>query len=304
MTFSTEDERLLAHALPETRRVEVYSTHFADGHGQLEYREAGAPDNPAILLLHGIGSSSAGYRAQFAGLQDRYRLIAWNAPGYGATTPLADLRPSCSHYVEIVTELLVALGVSRLSGIVGSSWGSVIATAFAARQGASVDALVLSAPNTARRIAQTVEQREQARAAALQAASASFEQSREVIADRLLAPAAAASVRSHALRLRDGVTLAGWEQAINMLFTVFTPELLPTITSRIALIVGADDRVAPEAQHAAVLRAVRPDMNYYRLDGVGHLPKLEAPVGFNAIVDECVRSSGTAGLSRRDSRHV
>ena len=46
------------------------------------YIEAGRVDLAPVLLLHGIGANSLHWRYQLAGLADRFRLIAWNAPGY------------------------------------------------------------------------------------------------------------------------------------------------------------------------------------------------------------------------------
>src|SRR6201981_4032181 len=46
------------------------------------YMEAGHPDGPPIVLLHGVGANSMHWRFQLAGLSDRWRVIAWNAPGY------------------------------------------------------------------------------------------------------------------------------------------------------------------------------------------------------------------------------
>ena len=282
--FSSEDEKLLAQPLPEPRAVRVRSPVFADGSGVIEYREAGAPERPAVLLLHGIGSSSAGYRAQLAGLQSRWRVIAWNAPGFGGSTPLADPQPECSRYVDAAVAMLEVLGIRQLAGLVGSSWGSVVAAAFAHSAGIPLKALVLSAPNTARGYDRPAEEREAARQEALRVGLESFTQDRERIADKLLSPDVAASARAHTLRLRDAVTPAGWQQAMNMLFTVHTPKLLPGIAAELTVIVGRDDTLAPEESHAAVLRAARSDMTYHRLEGVGHMPKLEAPVAFNDLV--------------------
>jgi pimeloyl-ACP methyl ester carboxylesterase len=44
--------------------------------------EAGQVDRLPVLLLHGIGGNSLHWRYQLAGLANRFRLIAWNAPGY------------------------------------------------------------------------------------------------------------------------------------------------------------------------------------------------------------------------------
>ncbi len=54
------------------------------------YREAGAPDAPVILLLHGFPTSSIQYRELIPRLADRYRVIAPDLPGFGFTDVPAD----------------------------------------------------------------------------------------------------------------------------------------------------------------------------------------------------------------------
>jgi pimeloyl-ACP methyl ester carboxylesterase len=49
------------------------------------YREAGPPDAPVVLLLHGFPTSSFQYRELIPLLADRYRVIAPDLPGFGFT---------------------------------------------------------------------------------------------------------------------------------------------------------------------------------------------------------------------------
>src|SRR6202008_2059156 len=60
------------------RRVE------ADGL-RVFYREAGDPQAPVVLLLHGFPASSFMYRELIPRLADRYRVIAPDLPGFGFT---------------------------------------------------------------------------------------------------------------------------------------------------------------------------------------------------------------------------
>src|ERR1700721_116688 len=60
------------------RRVE------ADG-VQVFYREAGDPQAPVVLLLHGFPTSSHMFRELIPRLADRYRVIAPDLPGFGFT---------------------------------------------------------------------------------------------------------------------------------------------------------------------------------------------------------------------------
>jgi pimeloyl-ACP methyl ester carboxylesterase len=49
------------------------------------YREAGSPDAPVVLLLHGFPTSSFQYRELMPRLADEYRVIAPDLPGFGFT---------------------------------------------------------------------------------------------------------------------------------------------------------------------------------------------------------------------------
>jgi pimeloyl-ACP methyl ester carboxylesterase len=64
--------------VPSIRRVE------ADGI-QVFYREAGDPQTPVVLLLHGFPTSSFMFRELIPRLADRYRVIAPDLPGFGFT---------------------------------------------------------------------------------------------------------------------------------------------------------------------------------------------------------------------------
>ncbi|NVZ99110.1 alpha/beta fold hydrolase [Pseudomonas gingeri] len=59
---------------------------FAEADGiSVFYREAGAPDAPVLLLLHGFPSSSHQFRDLIPLLAEKYRLIAPDLPGFGFT---------------------------------------------------------------------------------------------------------------------------------------------------------------------------------------------------------------------------
>src|SRR5882757_1885838 len=70
-------------ALTHRKRVE------ADG-VRIFYREAGDPDAPVVLLLHGFPASSFQYRELIPRLADHYRVIAPDLPGFGFTEVPAD----------------------------------------------------------------------------------------------------------------------------------------------------------------------------------------------------------------------
>jgi hypothetical protein len=59
-----------------------YRTTQIDG-PSIFYREAGPRNAPALLLLHGLPSSSRMFEPLFARLSDRYHLVAPDYPGFG-----------------------------------------------------------------------------------------------------------------------------------------------------------------------------------------------------------------------------
>jgi pimeloyl-ACP methyl ester carboxylesterase len=76
---------LAQHAAP-TPGVPHISIHRVEADGvSVFYREAGAPDAPVLLLLHGFPTSSFMYRELMPRLADRYRVIAPDLPGFGFT---------------------------------------------------------------------------------------------------------------------------------------------------------------------------------------------------------------------------
>ncbi|UPG94610.1 alpha/beta fold hydrolase [Luteibacter aegosomatissinici] len=65
-----------------------YPVHhrYVDADGvRVFYREAGNPNAPTLLLLHGFPTSSLQYRELFAELKDRFHIVAPDLPGFGFT---------------------------------------------------------------------------------------------------------------------------------------------------------------------------------------------------------------------------
>lgn len=109
------------------------------------WREAGAADAPALVLLHGIGSGAASWLPLAQCLKARARLIAWDAPGYGESTPLAEAAPRAEAYMLRLRELLDALDVQRCV-LLGHSLGALTALAMANAEPQRVARLLLLSP--------------------------------------------------------------------------------------------------------------------------------------------------------------
>lgn len=70
------------------------------------------------------------WRHRFAALSDRFRVIAWNAPGYMLSDGLAKEMPDCRDFADALADFLAALRLDRVS-ILANSFGTRVAQCFA-----------------------------------------------------------------------------------------------------------------------------------------------------------------------------
>src|SRR5690349_11222807 len=117
--------------LPELSFAQVPSTsrHRYIG-DRFSYMESGRSDAGSVLLLHGIGGNSLHWRFQFAELADRFRPIAWNAPGYFLTDNLRAETPSAQDYADALGDFASALGLAHFA-VIANSFGTRVAQCFA-----------------------------------------------------------------------------------------------------------------------------------------------------------------------------
>jgi len=128
--------------LIETMHDHPYATAFVEIDGvRLHYVERGSGE--PLVLLHGNGSMIQDFES--SGLLDmaaaKYRVIAFDRPGYGHTTRPRDRVWSAEAQADLIEEALRELGASP-AVVLGHSWGASVAMALALRHPASVKALV------------------------------------------------------------------------------------------------------------------------------------------------------------------
>lgn len=111
---------------------------------EIFYREAGPPDAPTILLLHGFPSSSRMWEPLLSRLADAFHLVAPDYPGFGhsATPAPAVFAYPFDHIAEMTEQFTEKLQLSRYS-LVMPDYGGPIGFRLALAHPERVQALVI-----------------------------------------------------------------------------------------------------------------------------------------------------------------
>jgi pimeloyl-ACP methyl ester carboxylesterase len=91
-----------------------YRSADTGGH-RVFYREAGAPKNPTVLLLHGFPTSSHMFRDLIPLLADRYHVVAPDLPGFGNTVSPArgQFDYTFDNLARVIGGFIEAIGLHR-----------------------------------------------------------------------------------------------------------------------------------------------------------------------------------------------
>jgi pimeloyl-ACP methyl ester carboxylesterase len=110
---------------------------------ELFYREAGDPDHPTVVLLHGFPASSFMFRELIAELSDSYHLIAPDQVGFGhSAAPTVDaFEYTFDNLARITGQLLDALELDRYA-LYLQDYGAPIGLRVALQRPGQVAALI------------------------------------------------------------------------------------------------------------------------------------------------------------------
>ena len=100
---AAEDKTLVRYQSLDVQGVNVF------------YREAGSPQAPTVLLLHGFGASSYMFRDLMPKLAEKYHVIAPDLPGFGQTTvkPGVKFNYNFDNLTSVIDEFTVAKKLER-----------------------------------------------------------------------------------------------------------------------------------------------------------------------------------------------
>jgi pimeloyl-ACP methyl ester carboxylesterase len=263
------------------RLVAAYPLHkVGTRYGTISYREAGT--GPHLCLLHGIGSQSGGWVPQLEALAARFHVIAWDAPGYGASDPLVANAPATSDYANALAGLLDALGMDRVL-LVGNSLGALIAGSFAAMLPDRVAGLVLLSPAGGYGRAPASEREAKLDARLQRLAQLGPQGLAENMPAGMLSPRSPAEARALAAWSTASIRPDGYAQAARMLAAGRLIEDARSYPGPVLVIAGTHDDITPAAGCERIARAY-PRGTFQLVEGAGHLCYLDAPAIINSAI--------------------
>ncbi len=260
----------------------------------IEYLERPGRSGPTFVLLHGIGSNGAAFMPLLDHLPSHWRVIAWNAPGYGRSQRLDAEWPLALDYATALRRFLDSRDLDRVI-LVGHSLGCLMGAAFAAAHGDRVVRLLLSSPALGHGVP---------RGGALSPASQARIDDLAKMGPEAFAKARAARLvhdpeRNPEIveRVREAMSLVhrnGYEPAARMLASGRLLDDAERLQVPTDVIVGSEDLVTPPESAQRAHAALRPERrgSLTLVPDTGHALYLQAPAAFAAALGVLVETVG------------
>jgi pimeloyl-ACP methyl ester carboxylesterase len=238
-----------------------------------------------MVLVHGLGGSAVNWVAVGPGLATRARVLAPDLAGFGRS-PLAGRSARVQANQRLLGRFIDEFAVDPVI-LVGNSMGGMIALLEAADHPERVAGLVLVDPAVPRPRGVRLDPE----IALVSAAYMVSDVLQVCCAEPEQIPAELVDVLRASTRERVGFAWAdtAFLQAARSLIAtlVMRPRrylrLIAEVDVPTLLIQGAADRLVPLASIEALVRN-RPEWTVHVLDGIGHVPQLEAPRRFIELV--------------------
>jgi 3-oxoadipate enol-lactonase len=249
----------------------------------IAYRDTGS--GPAIVFIHGHPFNQSMWDPQVAALTWKYRVITFDLRGYGASDVPTAEATTLETMASDINALLDHLNIPK-AVIAGLSMGGQIAMAFAEQYPHRLSGLILAATFPQADTEEAIKTRRATADRFLQ--QGSVLPGGEMIA-KLIAPASLKRDPDIAVKVFTmiahtppaGAAAALRGRALRKDYT----QSLTRITVPTLIIVGTED-VYTNVETAKQIHQSIPNSHLEIFDGIGHLPNLEAPDHFNAILHD------------------
>ncbi|MEX0346571.1 MAG: alpha/beta fold hydrolase [Rhizobiaceae bacterium] len=256
-----------------------FRTDLIDG---LEFGLRDGDRKKCVVMLHGIGSNFHTFDRLARHLPDDWMLLAWNAPGYGQSEPLAAERPVAKDYSARLHHLVRSLNLSEFA-LVGHSLGTIMAVDYACRFPRDVRHLTLMACAEGYGMGNEEPLPEKAAARLADLSAVGAKKFAEQRAPRLLfEPDTKPDIRDEAIAAMSAIKLPGYAQAVHLLASGTLSRSSRSVRCPSLVVVGAEDVITPPSQSEQVHQSLIDDDDRYQhryrvVSEAGHLVHKERP---------------------------
>ncbi|QKE74854.1 alpha/beta hydrolase [Arthrobacter citreus] len=246
----------------------------------INYQESG--NGQVLVILHGLGNNSQSWKHQLSQLSEYYRVIVWDAPGYGGSSDLKEEFHEFSQFANVLKEFLDSLGLESIN-LLGHSMGSAIAIDFTSRFPQMVNSLIISdaTRGAAGLTKEDNEQKLQNRLNSIDHLEPSELARKRVKA--LLSPNASTEVIKEAERIMAQVRPSGYRSVSYSLSNLNQMEILSSISVPTLVMCGELDQVTPVSE-SQIFHELIPNSEFAIVPNTGHLCYQEDPKLFNQFV--------------------
>jgi len=255
--------------------------------GSVSYRQAGS--GPDVVLLHGLAGNSGTWEQQFKKFADRFRMTAWDAPGYGYSDPVT---PGVDAYADTLGAFTQAIGIEHFI-LIGHSMGGVVAGNFAGRYRDRVCGLVLSCTHLGRRqhVGGPLGEKYLARLAQYDAMTPlDYGRAR---AKSMTAPGCDPRIIEDFARIAAETRKEGLESAARVVSEADNRSHFSQLDMPVLVLAGGLDRTVSRASTEELVDAIPeqlPSLAVHYLPDVGHAPYMEDANLYNALLGDFLSS--------------
>lgn len=253
---------------------------------RIGYERSG--DGPLLLLLHGfVSDGRTTWRSQIEALSDQFTVVAWDAPGAGASSDPPETL-GMSGYADLVAGFVDQLGLGR-PHVAGLSFGGALALAYYRRDPAGPRSLVLASAYAGWAGSLPRDESEHRLQQAMVLAALSPPEFVDALLPSMFSDSTTAEVVEDFGASMLTFHPAGF-RAMARASAENLRDVLPHIRVPTLLVYGDSDVRAP--RHVAEdLRAAISGSRLVVLQGAGHLCNIEAPESFNSTAGDFLRST-------------
>jgi pimeloyl-ACP methyl ester carboxylesterase len=258
---------------------------------EVNYAEIG--EGEPILFVHGLAGCWQNWLENLPHFGRTHRAIALDLPGFG-DSPMPSWPIEMPSYGRLIHDFCEKLGIDRVAALVGNSMGGFVSTEAAIEQPSRFERLVLvSAAGIS--FAESEGRRVEARVRMFETAVPFFAGPRRLWLNRPRGRELAfGNVFRYPNRLRPellaeqmdpGLQSPGFHDAIRAIGGYDTRHRLPGIEIPTLVVWGMHDRIVPVEAAIGYHRLI-PDSRLELFERTGHVPQMERPKRFNALLDD------------------